>query len=141
MEPRRFQANPKAYCFGMLCMVSAFVFFTYAFYLLPYLLWDWHYDIPDFVLRWMHDWARDEGWRRGTLGWMVFFIFFIPGLLSTLGAKYFSAQTERQFLLPEEAKVPRAPMRPQTKKMMWLVLSLIFFTWIAVHVLVWVIAH
>lgn len=51
MEPDRYQYNHKLYVIGITCLILALGLILYSFYILPFLLWELHYDVPEFVAK------------------------------------------------------------------------------------------
>ncbi|MFI4918855.1 MAG: hypothetical protein ACHP65_04800 [Legionellales bacterium] len=49
MEPDRFKLHQKLYIFGIVCLLLCLTFLFLAVYILPFLIWGLHYDVPSFI--------------------------------------------------------------------------------------------
>jgi hypothetical protein len=53
MEEDRFRQRSKLYIFCMICLLFSLILIAFDAYILPYCLWDLHYDVPTFIIFWI----------------------------------------------------------------------------------------
>ncbi len=92
MEPDRYQKNHLLFILGIIFLLSSLILVAFSFYILPHLLWEWHYDVPEFISFWRE--ALRERYNFTLLGASIaiFLIFislsFICGYFSYLISNY-----------------------------------------------------
>lgn len=94
MEPDRYQENKMVFIVAMICLLISLTLITLSLYLLPFLLFKWAYQVPAFVpdfLEWLDDSYAITGMSASLL---VFFIFFIPGIIAGIISKIASNSIE-----------------------------------------------
>ncbi len=96
MEPDRFQQNSKLFIVGMICLLLGLTFLAIALFIIPYLLWNWHYGVPSMVVQ-LHQWFRDSySFDNGGASWMVFLTFLIPAIIFVIISQWSSNHIEKQ---------------------------------------------
>ena len=81
MEPDRYHHNQKDYIIGIICLICSLTLFAFSAYITPYLAFDWHYLLPDFISHLMHILQSGYRLRHSVKACLVFAIFFIPAVI------------------------------------------------------------
>ncbi len=80
MEYDRYQQNSKLFVIGIICLLLSLALFAFGFYILPYIVWNWHYDVPGFVLTW-REWFKEEyNYSEKGAALLVFSLFIMPAI-------------------------------------------------------------
>ncbi|WP_028388500.1 hypothetical protein [Legionella fairfieldensis] len=108
MEHDRYEQNSKLFVIGLLCLLLSLTLLAFGLYILPYLLWNWRYDIPDFVLSW-REWLKEYyNFTDSGASWLIFLVFFIPaiicGFISRWASNYIDNQINGIVPAPEPQK-------------------------------------
>ncbi|MFC3907509.1 hypothetical protein ACFORL_00265 [Legionella dresdenensis] len=71
---------------------------------MPHLIWNWHYDVPEFVSHWRERLVENHNMTRTSANWTIFFSFFIPAVVSGLIAYFTSNRLDNDIygLTPEK---------------------------------------
>ncbi|KTC86756.1 hypothetical protein [Legionella brunensis] len=81
MEYDRFQQNSVLFVIGIITLLLSLSLFAFSFYILPFLLFDWVYDVPEFISIW-REWLKEEYTFTDTgASWLILLIFIIPALI------------------------------------------------------------
>ncbi|HAT5055574.1 TPA: hypothetical protein I9781_002953, partial [Legionella pneumophila] len=68
--------NSKLHILGIICLVTSLGLFFFSLYIVPFLIWQLDYDIPDFISN-MIAYGEDEYYfspiTSKTLVWLIFF--------------------------------------------------------------------
>lgn len=94
----RYQNNSKLFIFCMICLMFSLSFFAFAFYILPYLIWGWHYSVPGFILMWREGFIDSYAWSHALASTAVFAVFFIPALITGIISWFTSNKIENNVL-------------------------------------------
>lgn len=106
IDKERYQHNSKLFIISLICLVLSLCFFSFAFYILPNLLWDWDYDIPEFVYT-LRQWVIDNyNFSEGHAKITVFLTFFIPALVTGFISYFTSNKIENEVLGITPEKMP-----------------------------------
>lgn len=93
MESNRFGGNNKLFIFGMLCLAISLGLFIFSLYLLPYFIFEWSYNVPDFILNLLAMYQDDYQYSSAGSKTVVWLLFFVPcvitGLISYFISRYF----------------------------------------------------
>jgi hypothetical protein len=104
MVEDRYAVNKPLYTLGMFCLICAMALLMFALYIVPRLLWSLQYDVPAFVTE-GQVWFQEEWlWSKGAANWMMFGIFFVPGVLLACISDWVSKRIESQ--------MPELPVKP-----------------------------
>lgn len=111
MEADRYKQNHMLFIFCMICLLICLTLFSISFYILPHLIWGWHYNVPEFVfsiMEWLTEFYSftDAGART-----MIFFMFFIPALITGFISYIASNIIENKVLGIQPAKTPIEPKK------------------------------
>lgn len=80
----------KLHIIGILCLVTSLSLFFFSLYIVPYLIWQLHYNTPDFIMN-MISYGEDELFYSPTTSrLLVWLIFFIPCLITGYASYYIS---------------------------------------------------
>jgi hypothetical protein len=82
MEIDRYQHNHKLFITSMICLVLSLSLFVFSFYILPNFIWDWDYDIPEFLYTWQAWFVDHYNFSDRGAKIIVFLICFIPALIT-----------------------------------------------------------
>lgn len=96
MEYDRLGGNNKLFFFGIICLVISIGLFFFSLYLIPYFLWEWGYDIPDFILNMLATYQDDYHYTSAGSKTVVWLIFFIPALITGLISYFVSRHLDNQ---------------------------------------------
>ena len=82
MEPSRYDQNRPLFVTGMIFLFICLILMSFTLYLLPFLLFNAVYDVPEFVVS-FRQWFVDN-YNFGSLaaGWIVFMILAVAVLIS-----------------------------------------------------------
>lgn len=96
MEPDRYQENHQYYIVGIICLVFGLSLFALSIYILPFLAFDWHYVVPDFIISWLSWFQFTYKSSNAAASWLVFLILFIPSLVLIIIADILSNRIDNQ---------------------------------------------
>lgn len=82
MEADRYQKNRKLFILSMLSLIVSLSLFAFSFYVLPYLVFAWRYDIPEFIVNWQVWFTEGMGFAERKANVLIFFSCFIPALIA-----------------------------------------------------------
>lgn len=82
METPRYDVNHGLFIIGLLSLVTSLALIVFSLYLLPFLLWGWHYNVPEFISFWVNHYVEQHKFTPYGASIFVFLHFFIPGLLA-----------------------------------------------------------
>src|SRR3989338_11665741 len=145
MEYSPYDANKKLYLIGLVCLICSICLLLFTAYLLPYYVSGRRYDIPEFVINWVHhyEYYYKMSERGSTL--LVMMIFFIPGLLCGLIAYFCSKSIDDEIFNPnrnvekEQSKREVAADVKATLSLSMRILILIALVLIGTTILEWLI--
>lgn len=81
MEYDRFNESRKLFIVGIITLLLSLSLLAFGLYILPYLLWNWFYKVPGFILK-LREWFREEYKITEILAsWFIFFMLIIPALV------------------------------------------------------------
>lgn len=113
MEADRFNQNHTLFIICMICLVISLSLFTLAFYVVPFMIWGWHYSVPEFVFTWSQYFVETYGYTQAGSYGLVFLMLFVPALIAGLISYVCSNFIENRVLdlnvepPPEAEKPPR----------------------------------
>ncbi|WP_133140993.1 MULTISPECIES: hypothetical protein [Legionella] len=144
MERDRFQHHGMLFVVGLVCMLASLSLFAFGFYVLPYLLWNWSYGVPEFVLN-LREWYKESyEFTESGSAWMVFFTFIIPAIITGLISQFSSNYIDNEIYHLNEEKLEK---RSEIKRDMQETLSfglkvflLIILVLVAVTLVEWLVA-
>ena len=105
MEQDRFAFNKILYIVGIVCLLLSITLFFFSMYILPFLIWDLHYDVPDFVSNIIAFFGDQYYYSSGVSKLFCWLIFFIPSLITGVISDYISNYIDNLILgvrSPEE---------------------------------------
>ncbi len=81
MTEDRYEVNHTLYVVGLISLLCSLSLTFFALYILPNLLWDLAYTVPDAVTSW-HVWLQEEqDWTDRGSAWLIFSVLMVPGIL------------------------------------------------------------
>lgn len=111
MEYDRLGGNNKMFLFGIICLVISLGLLFFSLYILPYLIWELSYGVPDFILTFLAKFEDDYHYSVATSKTLVWLIFFIPCLVTGLISYFVSRYLDKK-MYGEELGIPPAPEKP-----------------------------
>jgi len=106
MEPDRFAANHRMFIIGLVCLLSAWTLIIFSLYLLPHLIFGWHYHIPDFISAWRELFKAEFILGDRKAGWIIVWLFLLPGIICAIIAYRASNDIENQIYAPQNKLPP-----------------------------------
>lgn len=144
MDRRSERETERGFLIAVIALLIAMAFIGFALYILPNLLWDWHYDVPEFVADWVYNFQNQFGLTQAGAGLLFFSIFFIPGLISGIIVYFIFSRIERLKLsetAPESSKkLSSNESWKESLGLMGQLLLLALLIFIIMRVLDWLIA-
>ncbi|KTD75072.1 hypothetical protein [Legionella waltersii] len=103
--------NDKLFILGIICLVLALGLLFFSLYILPYIIWEFNYDVPDFILTMINDYQGNYSYSQGSSKAIVWLYFFIPSLIFGYISYYISNYIDKnaqdlQNPTEEESKEP-----------------------------------
>lgn len=97
-------AGERDFFVSMVMLILCLILFAMSLYLLPFLLWNLHYNVPEFVFVWQEELKQTYNYTYPGAGIVIFFVFFIPSLLCGYLSKQFATSvTEESADIASEA--------------------------------------
>lgn len=111
MEPDRYKTNNKLYISGIIFLIVALSLFSFSLYIVPFLLWELHYDVPEMITNLITLFEDKYEYSTVSSKLLVWIIFFIPSLITGYVAYYISNRLDNQIYRTEtperyEEKMP-----------------------------------
>ncbi|HFE8539905.1 hypothetical protein [Legionella pneumophila] len=101
MEHSWYDNNSKLSVMGIICLIIFLVLFFSSLFIMPFLIWELHYNVPDFVSN-MIAYLKDTYYYSSpvskTLVWLT---FFIPCLIAGYFSYYISRSIDKKNLLKD----------------------------------------
>lgn len=82
MEHDRYERNKPLFVLGMITLLLSIILFAFVIYLLPALLWDWRYDVPEFVFIWREKLRTGYGITETAASGIFIVMVLIPAIVS-----------------------------------------------------------
>ncbi|HAT2065885.1 TPA: hypothetical protein OO122_001060 [Legionella pneumophila] len=93
--------NSKLFVMGVICLIIFLVLFFFSMFIMPFLIWELHYNVPDFVsnmIAYLEDTYYYSSPVSKTLVWLT---FFIPCLITGYFSYYISRSIDKKNLLKD----------------------------------------
>lgn len=120
MEYNRLNSDNQVFFFGITCLVLCLGFVLFSLYILPYMIWGLHYDIPAFILNLIARLVDHYHYTPVSSKTMVWLLFFIPGIVTGLISYYVShyidSQNGLEPPLEEQEKLDHAMIKKDIKE-------------------------
>ena len=138
MEPDRYNQNHTVYIVGILCLVASLAMIAFSLYLLPYLLFGWHYSVPEFVIAWLDQIQTSYNLSVNASEWLIFAVFFIPGLVFALIADVVSNRIDNQIYGIQAPETTRPkPVNTESRSLLFRIVFIVIVVFIAAQILQW----
>jgi len=95
MEPERYRQNHFLYVIGLIFLIFSLSLFAFSAYIIPFLLFKWSYDVPEFVSNW-HHWLLERNYSEAAACWLIFLSFIGLALLCAAIAHIASNRIDNQ---------------------------------------------
>ncbi|VEB36076.1 transmembrane protein [Legionella sainthelensi] len=102
MEQDRFSHNQKLYILGMVCLLLSLGLFVFSLYIIPFFIWDLNYNVPYFILALLNLFQEEYNYSVETSKVIVWFIFFIPSIVTGLISYVVSNYIDNQIYKAEQ---------------------------------------
>jgi hypothetical protein len=86
MEYDRYAHHHKLYIIGMICLLLTLILFTLSMYIVPYLIWDLDYHVPELVLNLHKFFNEDLHFSLNLSNLFVWLCFFLPALFTGIAS-------------------------------------------------------
>lgn len=122
MEPDRYSKNHKLYILGIISLILALGLFFFSMYLIPFLVWNLYYDIPDFISQIIMYFENAFLFSTNKSKILTWLIFFIPSLLAGYISNYISNYIDDRILAlvknpePEEVSEAKEEIQQDVKE-------------------------
>ena len=97
----RYQKHQKLFIFGMICLVLSMAFTFYGLYILPFLIWNINYGVPQLITNMMVNLQENYNYTPFTSGLLVEAYFLIPGAITGLISYYISNYIDSDLVVEE----------------------------------------
>jgi hypothetical protein len=131
MEQDRYSNNNTLYILGIISLILALSLFFFSMYILPFLVWNLHYDVPDFISSMIMYFEDAYFYSVNTSKVLTWLIFFIPSFITGYISYYISNYIDDQILGlarktdPEEAKETSLEIQQDVKESLGLAAKII----------------
>lgn len=141
MEPDRYQQNSKLFVIGLICLLTSLSLFAFGFYVMPYLLWNWGYNVPGFISTWREWFKESYDFTDSEASWLIFFIFIIPAVICGYISQRASNYIDNQIydIHPEKSMAVKRDIQ-ETLSFSFKIFLLIILVFVAVTVVEWLVA-
>jgi hypothetical protein len=109
MEYERFGGNSKLFIFGIICLVISLGLLFFSLYILPYFLFEWSYNIPDFILNLLAKYQDDYHYTLAGSKFVVWMMFFVPCVITGLISYFITRHLESKMYGPDITPVEEQP--------------------------------
>ncbi|HAU0830353.1 TPA: hypothetical protein JBH46_14910 [Legionella pneumophila] len=100
MEHSWYDNNSKLSVMGIICLIIFLVLFFFSLFIMPFLIWELHYNVPDFVSN-MIAYLEDTYYSSPVSKILVWLTFFIPCLITGYFSYYISRSIDKKNLLKD----------------------------------------
>lgn len=111
IEQDRYLYHSKLYVTGMFCLISSLSLLAFSFFILPFLIWSWDYDVPSFILLWQEWFVENYAISPARANALIFLIFFIPAILTGVISGYISNLIDNDIFNIHPAETEDVPRR------------------------------
>ena len=126
MEPDRYRQNHFLYVIGLIFLVFSLSLFAFSAYIIPFLLFKWSYDVPEFISTWQQ-WLLERDYSNAAACWLIFLFFIVLALFCAAIAHIASNRIDNKLYKTEvEAKVEPARSTDDTKETTNLLVKIVF---------------
>lgn len=90
------KSNNKIFIVGVVCLVLSVSFLFFSLYIIPYLIWELHYDVPDFVAAAIVNVQDNYNYSGSTSKFIVWLLFLLPSLVMGLISYFISNRIDKE---------------------------------------------
>lgn len=108
MEQDGDQKNNVFFIIGMISLVICLSLLALTLYLLPNLVFGWHYDVPEFVSTWKGWLQSDYDYSDSAAAYLLLLTLFIPALICALITHLSTRVMDNQIYKADEEENPDA---------------------------------
>jgi hypothetical protein len=127
MEYDRFQQNSILFIIGITALLISLSLFAFSFYIFPFLLWDWVYDVPAFVLVWREWLIEGHQFTHTGASWLVLLLFVTPALICGYVSYFASNYIDNRLykFIPEKTALSKRKFRQDVQDTLVFLLKLL----------------
>ncbi|HAU3942032.1 TPA: hypothetical protein ACT96X_002943 [Legionella pneumophila] len=103
MEHSWYDNNNKLFVLGIICLIIFLVLFFFSIFIMPFLIWGLHYNVPDFVSNMIAYLEDKYYYSLPTSKTLVWLVFFIPSLIAGYLSYYISLYIDKKNFLKEKS--------------------------------------
>ena len=107
--------HPTLYVLGLFFLVLSMCLFAFSAYIFPFLIFNWVYEVPGFLLHareWLH---RNYGHEYELASMFIFLFFFLLAIITGSIARKASVKLDREFYEAKLAEATTETEREQIK--------------------------
>ncbi len=94
MEKDKPRQSNAVFITGLTFLTISLSLFAFSIYILPYLVFKWNYDVPEFISNWQY-WLQEKyNYREGAAAALIFLFFFVLSCISAGVSYLFSNYVE-----------------------------------------------
>ena len=107
MEQDRFQENSKLFIVGLICLLLCLSLLAIGLYIVPFLIWNWHYSVPGMVIQ-LREWYKETyNFTNAGASWLVFLTFIVPALICGVISRWATNTIDKEIFGVEESSPDR----------------------------------
>lgn len=91
-------SNSNFFIFGVICLVCCIAFFLFSAFILPFMIWNLSYSVPDFVIYLISYFEDHYNYTEAQSRFWVWLIFFIPAIITGLISYFISHRIDNEVL-------------------------------------------
>jgi len=102
LEQDRYQHSPKLYILGIIALMLFWAFLLIALYIIPYLVWHFHYDVPEFIISWQFFLEDEFEYSTTVAEWLTFLTFAVPAMVCMAISWFVSYTIDKHLIMDKE---------------------------------------
>jgi hypothetical protein len=112
MEQDRYKQNHFLYIAGMFSLIISLGLFAFSLFLIPHLIFGWHYNVPDFLIDLIAMFENDYEMSTAKVKWLLFLVLDVPAVVLFIVADVLSNKIDNKIY-----KANRSATQSPTRKM------------------------
>lgn len=146
MEADRYQKHHVAYIAGLFCLITSIGLFAFSLFLLPYLFFNWQYNVPEFVTDFSALLQDKYSLSNSAVGWVICFALDFPAVILFAIADVLSNRIDKEIYGIQNSRnsTPNTqasqPTEQESGKLVFKIVMLILIIFIVAQFFHWVIS-
>ncbi|PJD90727.1 MAG: hypothetical protein CK424_08650 [Legionella sp.] len=146
MEPDRYQQSHFSYIAGVCCLFLSLGLFAFSLYLLPYLFFDWQYNVPQMITDFSAMLQSNYAMSTNGIAWVICLGLFLPAVILFIVADVLSNKIDKQIYGMQPEKKPKTtspiegPATTESKGLVFKIVMMIVVIFIVAQFFHWVIS-